>query len=190
MIRNLLVDNGINPNTINLNYVQNSKIDQHSECLAEAKSPRILFTITKENIHIPKKNNFMNGSITIYPSFSGYEKTIRQAMCLHEISHIVLQHTNDNDILSTIISEQKNIPTSDIKKSKEWKQLIRIEEAEAEIVPATQCHIYADLLVTLRKNQFYPQCLFVNHYKKLKTISLYWNLIALLEKKQKINCEK
>lgn len=183
IIQSLLADNGINPDKVIITYKSGKKSNHYSECLAESKSPGAMLAIDKKYIDLLKPPQFNNGTITIYPSFVKYEETMLQAMCLHEVSHIVQQHSTENVILSSFVSAKTHKTVDEIKHSFIWKQLMRIEEAETEIIPATQCHLYAHLLVKLRRKQYYPECLFINHYRKLKKILLYWELIARLERK-------
>jgi hypothetical protein len=186
IIQGLLADNGIDPNKVIINCHHEQKINRYCDCLAESESPGATLNINKEYIDLLRPIQFDTGYITIYPGFFEYKKNIRQAILLHEVSHIALQHGGEDNILSSFINMKTNTKPNDLEKSPSWRRFMQIKEAETEIIPATQCHLYAYLLVKLRRKQYYPDCLFINHYERLKKILLYWELIALLKENSDI----
>jgi len=174
--KTLLADNAINPDSISIKVVDNPNkkilmnISTIIETMVDPTNNRLI--ISKYYIPI---------SIVISPAMikQTNEQTILTS-CAHEIEHILQHHCLTDSILKKYIKHYCSIDDETITSCPEFQKFCHIQEAQADLLSAIKNAEVAYALNNFRKQTYYPNYLYEEHYYNASTINMLWKLDSWL----------
>lgn len=163
-ILNLFKKTNINPNS-NMKYVI-SDVPSDKGVGAAAICLRAQFHVEEDTLKITDVAN--PPTIIFYPKFFNASKKKQLAVLLHELTHIYLQHGIIKGNITIGISHFAGVSPEQIHVSKNWKKLVNNHERQAEILNKNPES--ASLMRYSNSKSYYPDELFLGHYKQLTVI--------------------
>lgn len=178
MLIAFLKENNINPQSIN--FIMSNEEQAHDEPNTLAFT--ILYTST-ENIQnrLIISQKYIPAEIIIFPSLLQKPRDIQISTCAHEIQHLVSQHPVSLLILYEYLAHYCSIEITELQQTAEYHQLTQIYEAQAEILAAIANPYTARAMKAERKEFYYPNNLYEEHFYHLSTIAMLWKLHDKLE---------
>jgi len=173
-----LKENNINPQSIN--FIMSNEEQAHDEPNTLAFT--ILYTST-ENIqnHLIVSQEYIPAEIIIFPSLLQKPRDIQISTCAHEIQHLVSQDPVSLLVLYEYLAHYYSVETTEFHQTAEYLQLTQIYEAQAEILAAISNPRVARAMKEERKEFYYPNHLYEEHFYHVSTIAMLWKLHDKLE---------
>jgi hypothetical protein len=168
----LLKHNNINPQSVTLAMADQATIDASPNTLART----ILFTESIKNPELIIHTHYIPAKIIFFPRIKDASETEKISYCAHEIQHLICQHAITEMIIADYLTHYCSVDIKEFEQSKEYRDLCKIQEAQAEILAAIKHPDIARHLKTLRKNHYYPDHLFEEHFYSLSTIDMLWSI--------------
>jgi len=174
--KTLLTDNAINPQSISIKIVDT----------LDKKTQMQIKTITESMID-PRDNRLIISkgyipiTIEIFPAMLNQtnQHTIL-ALCAHEVEHILQHHGLTDYVLKKYIKHYCSIDDETITSCPEFQKFCQIQEAQAELLSAIKNAEIAYCLNNYRKQKYYPNYLYEEHYYNTSTINMLWKLDSWL----------
>ncbi len=168
----LLKQNNINPHSISLVMADQATIDASPGTIART----ILVTESVQKPELKIYTHYIPAKIIIFPRISDASKTEKIANCAHEIQHLICQHAIIEMVLIDYLTHYYGVDKAEFEQSKEYRDLCKIQEAQAEILAAIKHPDIARHLKTLRAAHYYPDHLYEEHFYSLSTIDMLWRI--------------
>jgi len=180
LIINLLKKSNINPKSITIQMAnKQDQTEEHQDTMAE------VLTFIDRKINKQQKLSiiptYIPAHIKIFPHSDDCSLNDKMSFYVHEIEHLLQQHSLTTLILAQYLEHYCNISRDDFHESKEYQTLVQIQEAQAEIFAAIKNSDFSCCLTSMRKKYFYPDHLYQEHFYHLSTITMLWKVHAWLE---------
>ena len=177
-----LQKNSIHPGSIR---IVNAINDEYKNVSKDAMTiaPYHNWSIDNYKLIIDKKQLHQCGIIALFPnSIRDISVEGQEAMIAHECKHLKEQHSVTCATIKVCL--QNLIPNYNdeaLLESKEWKNLKRIHEQQAEIFPCLDDAITTSQLRKVRAAQHYTGVLYESHYNQVSSIDELWKQHAWLK---------
>ena len=177
----LLKQNKINPQSINIKMISDKdEISKKTSTLAQAVS--YVGAIKDEDTNtLTLFPSYIPANIEIFPRVNNLSLSEKFSICAHEIEHLVQLHSATTVLLEQYLEHYCGVSTKPFKKTPEYRALKEIHEAQAEILSSLKNPTIAHHMTLMRRKDFYPKCLYQEHFIHLSTIDMLWKVNAWLE---------
>ena len=176
----LLKKNNINPYSIHLKLVSDpDKIAKSPNTIAQAANYISSLETSKE---LTLLYTYKPSAIELFPQMIEEPSMSNKiSTCAHEIQHIIQHHHLTETLLAWYLDDSCNISYSELEKIEEFHRLKQIHESQAEILSATKDPKIAECLKTKRETNYYPDCLYEEHFFQLAHIDMLWKTHTYLK---------
>jgi hypothetical protein len=174
-----LKQNNINPNSVNLKLATEDEVKNRLDDLAEALYAVYLYNCSQNNSLVCPE--YIPAQITIFPAVLAKTTEAKMSICAHEVQHLISKHTITQLIVQTYIKRYYSIEADIFKKTEEYRKLVQIHEAQAEVLAALNNPPAARCLKNFRQRSYYPNTLHEEHFYDLARIDRLWKLHDKLE---------
>lgn len=176
MIIELLIQNNINPKSINITVATQDEKTDNSISLAQT-----IVAIQMDMQHHRVLHTYKPATIKCFPIMLNKSAEEKMSLCAHEVQHAVCLHSVTDGVLKTHLEYDYGINIDEFKQTPECHRLCQIYEAQAEILAAINNPAIAQSLRIFRQKSYYPEHLYEEHFYRLSTIAMLWKIHEKLE---------
>lgn len=174
LLKNILNDNNIDPNTISI-VVKKTENAQTCACACIA----LLYS------YDPSENHFMQNpqiiqTLTIFEHSLQLPASDLLAIFAHEVEHLSRKDALTFTVIEQYLQHYHQKGRDYLESNKAFQQLTTLYEAYAEIFAALKNPDACQALVNMRAHKYYPNHLYEAHYHDLVEINNLWKIERLL----------